>query len=72
MESGEIINNSYKGFEERTSDIDNIKKNKICSTKIIIISISINFNNNNSINNIFIILLYNKSKFRTRERKNNM
>ena len=41
MESGKIINNSYKGFEERTSDIDNIKKNKICSTKIIIISISI-------------------------------
>ena len=41
MESREIINNSYKGFEERTSDINNIKRNKICSTKIIIISISI-------------------------------
>ena len=41
MESGEIINNSYKGFEERTSDINNIKRNKKCSTKIIIISISI-------------------------------
>ena len=41
MESGEIINNSYKGFEERTSDINDIKRNKKCSTKIIIISISI-------------------------------
>ena len=41
MESGEIINNSYKGFEERTSDVNNIKRNKICSIKIIIISISI-------------------------------
>ena len=41
MESGEIINNSYKGFEERTSNGNNINKSKICSKKIIIISISI-------------------------------
>ena len=54
MESGEIINNSYKGFEERTSNENNINRSKICSKKIIIISISISI----IIISLTIFLLY--------------
>ena len=42
MDSSEIINNSYKGLDERFSTEIDIEKNKICSKKIIIIiSVSI-------------------------------
>ena len=42
MDSGEIINNSYKGLDERLSAGIDVEKNKICSKKIIIIiSVSI-------------------------------
>ena len=45
MESGEIINNSYKDFGERESNQTTVGKNKCGLKKVIIISVIIYYNN---------------------------